>query len=165
MMASRRSKPSEGGRGFELPLLLLAGFQSLIDQLHAELAREGHPDVRPAHGLALQAIGRNGVTASELARRLDVSKQAAGKTVARLEELGYVERVDDASDGRRKLVRLTAHGVDVLARSAAIFDELREQWAHTLGARRLRDLEADLRTMAPTAGLRVDVAGWFEESR
>ena len=43
--------------GFELPLLLFGGFRSIIDELHAELARRGHPDVRPAHGFALQAIG------------------------------------------------------------------------------------------------------------
>jgi len=37
--------------GYELPLLLFSGFRSLIDQLHAELARQGHPDVRPVYGL------------------------------------------------------------------------------------------------------------------
>ena len=46
--------------GFELPRLLFAGFRSLIDELHAELARQGHPDVRPAYGFAMQAIGRDG---------------------------------------------------------------------------------------------------------
>ena len=46
--------------GFELPLLLFGGFRSIIDELHAELARRGHPDLRPAHGFALQAIGTRG---------------------------------------------------------------------------------------------------------
>jgi hypothetical protein len=44
--------------GFELPLRLLLGFRVLIDRLHAELARQGHPDVRPVHGFVLQAVGR-----------------------------------------------------------------------------------------------------------
>src|ERR1700738_1566170 len=92
---------------FELPLLLFGGFRSLIDQLHAELARQGHVDMRPAYGFAMQAIGRDGATATEIGRRLGVSKQAAGKTVDRLVELGYAERGDDESDGRRKVVRLT----------------------------------------------------------
>ena len=51
--------------GFELPLLLFGGFRSIIDELHAELARRGHPDLRPAHGFALQAIGPHGATATE----------------------------------------------------------------------------------------------------
>jgi DNA-binding MarR family transcriptional regulator len=147
--------------GFELPLLLFAGFRSLIDQLHAELARQGHPEVRPAYGFAMQAIGRDGATASELGRRLGISKQAAGKTVDRLESLGYAERVDDESDGRRKLIRLTPRGTDALVRSAAIFEELRAHWASTLGANRLRELETSLRAMLPPGGFRIDVAGWF----
>ncbi len=84
--------------GFELPMLLFAGFRSIIDELHAELARRGHPDLRPAHGFALQAIGLGGATAAEAGRRLGISKQAAGKTIDRLEELGYVHRYGDESD-------------------------------------------------------------------
>lgn len=147
--------------GFELPLLLFAGFRSLIDQLHAELARQGHPDVRPAYGFAMQAIGVDGATASELGRRLGVSKQAAGKTVDRLESLGYAVRADDESDARRKLVRLTPRGIDSLTRSAAIFDDLRARWAASLGADRLTELETALRTMTPDRSFRLDVPGWF----
>lgn len=147
--------------GFELPLLLFAGFRSLIDQLHAELARQGHPDARPVHGFAMQAIGRDGATASDLGRRLGVSKQAAGKTVDRLEALGYVERAGDEADARRKLIRLTPLGFDLLARSATIFDDLRADWVDALGAGRVRDLEASLRAVVPPGPMRLDAAGWF----
>ena len=147
--------------GFELPLLLFAGFRSIIDRLHAELAAQGHPDVRPAYGFAMQAIGADGATASELGRRLGVSKQAAGKTVDRLVALGYAERADDPADARRKLVRLTPRGLDSLARSAVIFDELRAQWEKTLGAQQLHQIESALRTMAPADGFRLDAASWF----
>ncbi|MFF1417888.1 MarR family winged helix-turn-helix transcriptional regulator [Streptomyces sp. NPDC058280] len=147
--------------GYELPLLLFAGFRSLIDQLHAELARQGHPDVRPAHGFALQAIGLEGATAVTIGRRLGVSKQAAGKTVDRLESLGYAARTDDPTDARRKLVRLTPRGLDALARSAAIFDRLRGEWATALGADRLRAMESDLRTVTPPDSFGLDAAGWL----
>jgi DNA-binding MarR family transcriptional regulator len=147
--------------GYELPLLLLAGFRTLIDQLHAELARRGHPDVRPSYGFAMQSIGPRGATATEIGQRLGVSKQAAGKTVDRLEALGYVERVDDAADGRRKLIRLTARGVDSLVQAAEIFDELRADWVGKLGADRVAELEDALRTVVPTNGFPVDVPGWF----
>ena len=147
--------------GFELPLLLFGGFRSIIDELHAELARRGHPDVRPAHGFALQAIGLDGATATEAGRRLGISKQAAGKTIDRLEELGYVQRADDAQDRRRKLVRITPHGLEALAMSAMIFDDIRSRWAATLGDTRLAGLEAGLRTMVPGETFRLDVPGWF----
>ncbi|QKW18883.1 winged helix-turn-helix transcriptional regulator [Kitasatospora sp. NA04385] len=159
---SRNGDPDGPGRaGFELPLLLFAGFRTIIDELHAELARQGHPDARPAHGFALQAIGVDGATASELGRRLGVSKQAAGKTVDRLEALGYAERADDPQDARRKLVRLTPRGLDMLARSAAGFDEIRARWAAVLGERRLRELEDGLAELVGPSGFRLDAAGWF----
>jgi DNA-binding MarR family transcriptional regulator len=147
--------------GFELPLRLLLGFRTLVDELHARLAREGHPDVRPVHGFALQAIGPAGTTAVELGRRLGVSKQAAGKTIDALQRLGYVQRGDDPADARRKVVALTPRGSDCLVRSARIFDELRGEWARVLGEKRLRALEDDLRRVAPGESLSVDAPGWL----
>jgi len=117
--------------------------------------------VRPAHGFALQAIGRGGATATETGRRLGISKQAAGKTIDRLEELGYVHRSGDDTDRRRKLSRLTPRGVEVLALSAMIFDDIRSRWEATLGADRLAEVEAGLRTMVPGETFRLDVPGWF----
>ncbi len=147
--------------GFELPLLLLHGFRVLIDELHAELARQGHPDMRPMHGFVFQAVGRGGTTAAELGRRLGVSKQAAGKTIDSLERLGYLERGPDPADARRKVVRLTGRATDALDRSARIFDDLRARWAGVIGEERLRALEADLRKVTPPGAFRLDVPGWF----
>lgn len=147
--------------GFELPLLLLGGFRSLIDELHAELARQGHPDVRPGHGFAMQAIGSRGASTSGIGQRLGVSKQAAGKTVERLTELGYVRRSQDQADRRRQTVHLTDHGWDALQRSAAVFEQLRAKWAQAIGPTRLRDLEADLRRLVPDHAVRLDAASWI----
>jgi DNA-binding MarR family transcriptional regulator len=136
------------------------GFRVLIDELHAELARQGHPDLRPMHGFVMQAVG-HGTTAVELGRTLGVSKQAAGKTIETLERAGYVERAVDPADTRRKLVRLTPRGIDALGRSARIFDTLRRRWADELGEDRLRALEADLRKVTPADLFRLDTPGWF----
>lgn len=129
--------------GFELPLLLLAGFREMVDETHRRLAELGHPDVRAAHGFAMQAIGA-GATASEVARRLGVSKQAAAKTIERLVELGYVAQSRDPADARRKLLVPTRRGRDMLRHSAAIFEEIRGQWAERIGERRLDRLHEDL---------------------
>jgi DNA-binding MarR family transcriptional regulator len=152
---------NEAASGFELPLLLFGGFRSIIDELHAELARRGHPDLRPAHGFAMQAIGMAGATATETGRRLGISKQAAGKTIDRLEELGYVHRAEDRADRRRKLVRLTPRGIAALESSAMIFNDIRARWAGDLGAGRLAAVESSLREMVPSDILRLDVPGWF----
>jgi DNA-binding MarR family transcriptional regulator len=163
-MARPDEPPAEPTAGFELPLLLFAGFRAIIDELHAELARRGHPELRPAHGFAMQAIGPSGATASEVGKRLGISKQAAGKTIDRLEALGYATRAGDAADRRRKLVRLTPRGFEALALSAAIFTDIRARWARALGPARVSDMEAGLREMAPGAIFRLDVPGWFGAS-
>lgn len=147
--------------GFALPQLLVWAFRGMVDELHEELAAQGHPDVRPAYGFAMQAIGLDGATATEMGARLGVSKQAAGKTVDRLVDLGYACREPDPADKRRKLVQLTPRGVDSLARAAAIFGQIRARWAAQLGEQRLADFEECLHAMAPDGGYRLDVAGWF----
>ncbi|MFB4318362.1 MarR family winged helix-turn-helix transcriptional regulator [Actinomadura sp. 21ATH] len=152
---------SEPGTGHELPLRMLMAFRAIVDEVHAELARAGHPDLRPMHGFVFQAIGPDGTTAAELGQRLGVSKQAAGKTVESLERMGYVERAADPRDARRKIVRLTGRGLDSLARSAAAFDRIRARWAADLGADRLGALEDDLRRLTPADFFRLDTPGWF----
>ncbi|UPK75851.1 MarR family winged helix-turn-helix transcriptional regulator [Nocardioidaceae bacterium SCSIO 66511] len=147
--------------GYELPLLLFGGFRTLIDELHAELRDQGHAELRPVHGFAMQAIGLDGATASEVGRRLGVTKQAAGKTIDGLERLGYVTRTADEHDARRKVVVLTDAGIDVLRRSAAIFDDLRARWVRTLGEGRVDALEADLRKVVGPHAYRLDAPAWF----
>lgn len=146
------------GAGYELPLLLAASFREIIDRLHAELAEHGHPGARPIHGFALQAIGPDGVTASELGRRLGVSKQAAAKTASGLEALGYVKRESDPGDGRATRIVRSERGAELLALSQETFTRIRAEWAEALGEGRLGSLERDLATMAPRFGL-TQVAG------
>ena len=147
--------------GAELALRLLAAFRGLVDELHDQLAAEGHPAARPAHGFALQAIGPHGTTAAELGVRLGVSKQAAGKTIDALEARGYVLRSADPVDARRKTVAVTPAGRDLLVRSAAIFERLRSDRAALLGEERMAGVEAALRVLAPAESFPFDAAAWF----
>ncbi len=148
--------------GFELPLLLLGAFRSLIDELHAALAESGHSEARPLHGFALQAIGPNGTTASELGRRLGVSKQAAAKTVASLERVDYVSREPDPQDGRAVRLLRTPRGEEMLSLSAAFFDFYHMRLVETLGHKRLTEIEDDLQQMAGPLGDSLrGLPGWM----
>jgi DNA-binding MarR family transcriptional regulator len=143
--------------GAELALLLLGGFHAMVDDVIAELGRRGHPGLRPVHEFALRAIDDGADTASELGRRLSVSKQAAAKTIAALERMGYVEREDDPGDARRKRLRVTARGHDMSAAGRALFDDVRARWAAEVGAERLDALQADLaRMVAPREHFTAD---------
>jgi len=141
--------------------LLLAVFRGLVDDLHRDLAGKGHPDARPLHGFVLQAVGHGANTATTLAKRLGVSKQAAGKTIQRLEVLGYLERRDGSRDARQRRVVITAKGIELLALSALGFDRARQHWRDRLGAERLAALEDDLARLAPEGLLQLDLPGWL----
>ena len=93
--------------GADLALLLLGGFRCLVDAAHTELAGRGHADVRPVHDFAIRAIAAGADNASELGRRMAVSKQAAAKTIAVLQERGYIARDVDPADARRKRLQVT----------------------------------------------------------
>jgi DNA-binding MarR family transcriptional regulator len=148
--------------GFELPLLLVAAFRTLIDGLHDQLAARGHPDARPIHAFALQAIGRDGATVSELGRRLGVSKQAAAKTAASLDRLSYVIRQPHPTDARAVQLRRSQRGEELLSLSAEIFEQLRDGWKHELGDERVRTLEDDLERLAGAAITKLgDLPGWL----
>ncbi|MFL5844582.1 MAG: MarR family winged helix-turn-helix transcriptional regulator [Solirubrobacteraceae bacterium] len=136
----------------DLPLarLLSAATRAAIDELHTELARQGHPDIRPAHGYALVAVGDRGTTASRLAGVLEMTKQGAAKLVESLESLGYVERAPDEADARARRVILTDRGRDLLRRSAAIQRATERRWARTLGADDARRLRSALERVVDT---------------
>lgn len=149
--------------GADLALLLLGGFRQLADAASAELSRRGYDDVRPAHDFAMRAIAAGAGNASELARRLAVSKQAAAKTIALLQERGYVVRADDPHDARRKLLQVTALGLEVMRQGEAIFEELRREWEQRIGAEELARLEASLAVLVGPSPVRLDAPGWVAQ--
>jgi DNA-binding MarR family transcriptional regulator len=130
--------------GADLALLLLGGFHTMVDEVTAELAKRGHEGVRPAHEFALRAVDAGADTASELGRRLSVTKQAAAQTIAALEQFGYVAREPDPGDARRKRVRVTARGRELMTIGEALFDNVRDRWAARIGAEQLEAMETHL---------------------
>lgn len=144
--------------GWQLALLLLAGFRDLVDETHRLLAEQGHAGARPAHGFALQAVG-DGATNAELAGRLGVTKQAAAKTIASLEREGYVGRSSDTADARRIIVRRTERGTEFLSLSVAAFESAVDVWRERAGSAAVDRLGATLQNLG-LATARFDLAAW-----
>src|SRR6202046_4346794 len=147
--------------GADLALLLLGGFRALVDSATAELGRRGYEDVRPVHDFDMRAIAAGAGNASELGRRLSVSKQAAAKSIAVLQERGYVTRDADPRHARRMRLQVTPLGFEVLRQGEAIFDELRDQWERQIGPAELENLEAHLAELASDPAVRFDTPGWM----
>lgn len=127
--------------GADLALLLLGGFRFMAEEATQRLAARGHPGIRPAHDFALRAVAAGAGSVSEVGRRTAVSKQAAAKTVAFLEENGYVLRGPDPSDRRRARLRVTDRGTELMRDGEAVFDDLRTQWESVVGRDRIADLQ------------------------
>jgi DNA-binding MarR family transcriptional regulator len=149
--------------GADLALLLLGGYRTLVDAAMAELAARGYDDFRPVHDFAMRAVVAGADSASELGRRMSVSKQAAAKTIAVLVDRGYVSRDADPGDARRKQLRVTARGRDAMRQGEAIFDELREAWERQIGTPELAVLEARLTTLVGDRAVRPDEPGWVAQ--
>ncbi|MFD7258504.1 MarR family winged helix-turn-helix transcriptional regulator [Streptomyces sp. NPDC059874] len=114
------------------------GFQLLLGEFTRRLAEAGYADLRPLHGMAFQALKGPGATASELAERLGVTKQAAGQIVDDLEKRGYVRREPHPEGGRRKLVVLTTAATDHLAVAGRVLHELEAELGQSVDLGTLR---------------------------
>ncbi|AQZ60756.1 Transcriptional regulator, MarR family [[Actinomadura] parvosata subsp. kistnae] len=98
---------------YELDLGTLALFvgSAAAEAVQKELAAHGFDGLRVSHGYVFQHLVEDlPRTIGELARKMEVTQQAASKVVAELEGLGYVERVPDPRDARIRRVRLTGRG-------------------------------------------------------
>ncbi len=136
--------------GADLALLLLGGFRHLSEEAHERLGERGYPGVRPAHDFALRAIEAGASSVSEVGRRTSVTKQAAAKTVAFLQDGNYVTSSPDPADGRRTLLTVTARGYALMNEGEAVFDELRGQWESLVGADRVAAVEDALSRLIGT---------------
>ncbi len=150
--------------GADLALLLLGGFRALAEAGSAELAKQGYQRIRPIHDFAMHSILAGADTASDLARELGVSKQAAAKTVAFLESEGYVSSAVDERDTRRRRFTITEQGHALLRTGQRVFDDLRDRWAERIGVDELARVEAALIDLGIRVPTRLDAPGWLSGS-
>ncbi|MGV3615540.1 MAG: MarR family winged helix-turn-helix transcriptional regulator [Fimbriimonas sp.] len=109
-------------------------FEALVETVYGRLGEQGFVDLRPAHGAVFRHVLPDGMRATELAARAGMTKQSMGYLVADLEARGYVEQGPDPTDGRAKVVRLTARGREAQAAAARISGEVEREWAARVGA-------------------------------
>ncbi|TDH48365.1 MarR family transcriptional regulator [Mycobacterium eburneum] len=134
-------------RAFQSSSLQRHSIQFAEWMTHASLEQSrhrGHTRMRPAYARLLIYLDWDGSRISDLARALDVSKNAVGQVVSEMEELGYVERVPDPADGRAKIVRYTAYGLTLLADALDIGSVLDAEIVRVIGAKRFGQLCAIL---------------------
>ena len=109
-----------------------------LEELHDELNANGHPNVRPVHGYALNAVLNGHTTASAIAPLLAMTKQGAARVVQQLVDEGYVHYADgDRPDARSKPVVLTDRGRAAIRLAVRVQNRIEQRWAEVAGERQM----------------------------
>ena len=127
-----------------LARLFAIAYRQLITDLHAELARRGWTDVRPAYGFALLALREGPLSSGELGVLMGMTKQASSKLVEALVDAGYARRGESTGDARVRPIELTDRGRELQETAERIYTDLESRWADVIGHDRLAALRADL---------------------
>lgn len=127
-----------------LLLELLKDFQvRSVEQLR-EL---GYEDITLTYINVIATINVNGTRLTDIAKSLDVSKQAAGQMVKELITKGYLARQPDPSDGRATLISFTDKGRRLLSEGHECIGKIESLYEDLLGEERfasLRDVLVEL---------------------
>ena len=135
------------GQHQELGILLFVANRALEQRAYDAVVAAGTTDVTPAQARVAARIGPDGTRVSSLAEQARVTKQTAAFLVEQLEKAGYVERVPDPTDGRARLVRLTARAQPMVAVAGAEVERVLEEWGEHVGADRLAQMHETLRDL------------------
>jgi DNA-binding MarR family transcriptional regulator len=151
---SARSQPLDHVRALQaqsLGYLLLRASQlwseRVLSIVHAEA---GGPVVREAHTrLFPHLLAEGGIRITDLARALNVTKQAVQPLVAELGELGMVRVIADPDDARARRVLLTDHGVAAMVHGTGVLMRIEAEVAPRLGVRDTAHLKRLLAELVP----------------
>jgi DNA-binding MarR family transcriptional regulator len=115
--------------------ILVRLLQQFRTELFAGAQADGRfGDIRFPHMHVWGNVGVDGVRLTELARRAQLSLAACSELVDELQELGYLERRRDPTDGRAKLIFPTTRGRTVLDEAGRSVAELEQRWRRELPA-------------------------------
>lgn len=108
-------------------------YDSLVKNLHSNLAAEGYSEISPSHGFVFQYLEEEGSRITTLATKAGMTKQSMSALVYQLEDYGYLKRKVDAVDARAVLFLLTAKGQSLKARAQQVNYEFEQRWEQILG--------------------------------
>lgn len=127
-----------------IPGLLRAARGSYAQAIAAHLVEAGFEDVPRNGPFVLGGMANQGVSALEMTRGLDVSKQAASQLIDTLVLRGYLTRRINPQDRRRMLIELTDRGRAAASAIHAAVDEIDAELVRMISPDQLAGLRAGL---------------------
>ncbi|MYT74845.1 MULTISPECIES: MarR family transcriptional regulator [unclassified Streptomyces] len=128
----------------DLPQLLGEARRWFEDGLLAALEAGGVPAVTPAQVQLFAALGAEGATVAELARRVGVTRQTVHQAVRSLIAAGLLEQIPDPASARQRLVRRTPAGRYAHDRARRALGRLEARLAERIGEEALAALRSAL---------------------
>jgi DNA-binding MarR family transcriptional regulator len=119
-------------------------YQWVRQSIAAEVTAAGFTDLNPAHVAVFRNPTPDGMSPSELAEQLQITKQSVNELLGHLERHGYLVREPDPRNSRRRRIRLTDRGYEVQAVCHAAAWRAERTAADLLGEHRLADLRRNL---------------------
>jgi len=98
--------------------------ENQVNWLIDELYRRGFGELTPTHVSFLSALDCADNYASELARRLNLSRQAVHKTVTELTSRGFIASVPNEVKRNSKVIQITTRGEALIAAARQLYAEL-----------------------------------------
>jgi len=130
-----------------LPTHVFAGIDRLQRRAGGEIGAHfdtAIPGMRGSFGLLLGILPADGARASELADLARISKQAVGKRLEEMVELGWVTMETDPADRRAKVVRRTPAGDAVRDTTDRAIAAMEREWEAEIGPRSYATFKAVL---------------------
>lgn len=147
----------------DLGILVLLAYQGFVRQLHAGMAEHGYDDLGRSDGLVFRMLHAGPRTVSDLATRMEITKQGAAQIIEDMERRGYVVRRPDPTDARARLVDLSGRGRGALAVAREFHRGYEAGLAGEHGAEQVDGLRSLLSAMADQApdGLDRELRGLY----
>jgi DNA-binding MarR family transcriptional regulator len=120
----------------------------LMNQSRLLVLEEGDPGLRPSHHRVIGHVPPEGVSVTDLAERVGMTKQGIGQFVTQLTESGHLVVERDPDDRRIRIVRRTAEGNAAAGRLADLLEGLEAEWANRVGTERYEEFRAILDELA-----------------
>jgi DNA-binding MarR family transcriptional regulator len=128
----------------QVPLLM----GLLFREVSATFAAEDWGGLRQSHFRMISSVPPDGISVTELAERVGMTKQGCGQFVTSLVGSGHLRVEQDPADGRVRLVRRTPKGARTMAAVTERILAIEEGWAAQVGERRYRTFRRVLEQLA-----------------
>jgi len=146
MIMSSDSRPEDQtrGKGPYVGAMMRIGWQWVRAQIYSGVVAAGYDDLNPAHVGLIRYPTFEGLRPTMLAEQVGITKQSVNDLLGHLEGRGYLVRMPDPTDGRARVIRLTAKGRRLGETINAEAQAAERRIAEILGPRRFAQLRSSL---------------------